>query len=138
LAVQYTYGATPATPTRAQVRRWVCAAALQPLNVTVRFVTPREGRALNQQFRGKDYATNVLTFPYENGSGDIAVCESVVVKEARAQKKPVRDHFAHIVMHGVLHVQGFDHEADVDAAQMEAHERRILQRFRIADPYVER
>jgi probable rRNA maturation factor len=141
LAVQYTYGATERLPTRAQVRRWVCAAASRPLQVTVRFVSAREGRELNHRFRHKDYATNVLTFPYsgadgETVSGDIAVCESVIVKEARAQRKSAHHHFAHIIVHGVLHLQGYDHDRDEDAQEMEMRERLILKRFRISDPYV--
>jgi probable rRNA maturation factor len=141
LVVQYTYGATERLPTREQVRRWVCAAALHPLQVTVRFVSAREGRELNHRFRHKDYATNVLTFPYGHASegtvsGDIAVCESVIVKEARAQRKSTHHHFAHIIVHGVLHLQGYDHERDEDAQEMEAQERLILKRFRISDPYV--
>jgi probable rRNA maturation factor len=143
LAVQYTYGATAALPTRAQIRRWVGAAAQMPLQVTVRFVSPHEARQLNRDFRGRDYATNVLTFPYSApsakvASGDIAVCAAVIAKEAQSQKKAAHDHFAHIIMHGILHLQGYDHQGEDDAAEMEARERLLLRRFRIDDPYVQR
>lgn len=138
LVVQYPYGASEDLPSRAQVRRWVTAAAEMPLRLTVRFVSAAEGRALNRSYRNKDYATNVLTFPYAVGQGDIAVCEAVIRKEAKAQGKTLRDHFAHIIIHGVLHLQGYDHERAEDAQVMEEKERRILKRFRIADPYVER
>jgi probable rRNA maturation factor len=144
LAVQYTYGATKSLPSRAQVRRWVCAAAQRPLQLTIRFVNEREARELNRTFRRKDYPTNVLTFPYNDDArateaqGDIAVCGAVIAKEAKAQRKPLAQHFAHIIIHGVLHLQGYDHERKADAQEMEDTEREILKRFRIPDPYAER
>jgi probable rRNA maturation factor len=144
LAVQYTCGAVSHLPTRAQVRRWVQAAAMAPLQTTVRFIGEAEARALNSQFRSKDYVPNVLTFVYETAqsapqvSGDIAICPRIVAREAKAQHKPVAEHYAHMVIHGVLHLQGFDHEKKRDAAIMESHERTALKRFRIVDPYVER
>jgi probable rRNA maturation factor len=105
---------------------------------------------LNAQFRGKDYATNVLTFAYDDGAdanrsgnrtnrgplqADIVICLPVVRREARAQRKPPREHFGHLVIHGVLHALGMDHEDEREALAMEAAETRILSRFRIADPY---
>ena len=138
LAVQY--GCEDAgLPARAQLRRWVRAAQEQALAVTIRFVTTAEGRTLNRDFRGKDYATNVLSFVYENdpvATGDLVVCLPVVKREARAQKKPLKAHMAHMVVHGMLHLQGYDHETcEQDADRMEARERQILSRFGIADPY---
>ncbi|MFT3802537.1 MAG: rRNA maturation RNase YbeY [Burkholderiaceae bacterium] len=126
---------------RAQIRRWVAAAAEMPCELTLRFVGIDEGRRLNAGFRGRDYATNVLTFPYDAPDvaiADIVVCLPVVEREAREQRKPLPEHLAHMIVHGVLHAQGYDHEDDDDAQLMEERERRILARFRIADPYRER
>lgn len=137
LAVQYAV-AGDELPDRGQVRRWVCAAQEKPLTVTVRFVDGREGRRLNHAFRGKDYATNVLTFVYEDAPvmGDLVICLPVVRREAKRQGKPVKAHLAHMVVHGMLHLQGYDHETSArDALRMEARERAILARFRIPDPY---
>jgi len=138
LAVQY--GCVDARlPARPQVRRWVKAAQETAVQVTVRFVAAREGRALNRDFRGKDYATNVLTFVYEEKpvSGDLVICLPVVAREAKAQGKPFKAHLAHLVVHGMLHLQGYDHETGAaDAARMEARERALLARFGIPDPYV--
>jgi probable rRNA maturation factor len=150
--VQYTCGALH-LPARAQVRRWAKAAVERDVALTIRFVGPTEARALNRDFRGKDYATNVLTFVYENSTGiapkkaktapqvlgkiegDIAICPSVIAKEAKEQKKTQHAHFAHTVIHGILHLQGYDHELKKDAAAMEAREIEILRNFRIANPY---
>jgi len=137
LAVQYACR-DDALPDRAQVRRWVRAAQEKPAVVTVRFVGVAEGRELNRAYRGKDYATNVLSFVYEDEpvTGDLVVCLPVVKHEAAAQGKPVRAHLAHMVVHGMLHLQGYDHETGPeDAAGMEARERAILARFHIPDPY---
>ncbi|MDO8931497.1 MAG: rRNA maturation RNase YbeY [Rhodocyclaceae bacterium] len=126
-------------PTRAQVRRWVGAAQEKPLRATVRFVDADEGRALNRSYRGKDYATNVLSFVYEDAviaMGDLVVCLPVVLREAKAQGKPLAAHLAHMIVHGMLHLQGYDHETGKrDAARMEAREREVLARFDIPDPY---
>jgi probable rRNA maturation factor len=124
-------------PTRAQVRRWVRAAQEMPATLTVRFVDNPEGRELNRAYRGKDYATNVLSFVYEDApvTGDLVICFPVVKREAAAQGKPLRAHLAHMVVHGMLHLQGYDHARPEDAARMEARERAILARFRIPDPY---
>lgn len=137
LAVQYVCN-DPALPSRPQVRRWARAAAETTAQVTVRFVDAKEGRTLNREFRGKDYATNVLSFPYETNPvvGDLVLCVPVVLRESREQHKPAAAHFAHMIVHGMLHLQGYDHETGKrDAARMEAKEREILSRFRIADPY---
>ena len=140
MAARPPYGCTGAgLPDRSQLRRWVVAAQEQALQVTIRFVDAREGRALNLDFRGKDYATNVLTFVYAEepaAIGDLVVCLPVVKREAREQKKPLKAHMAHMIVHGMLHLQGYDHETGKrDAARMEAREREILARFGIPDPY---
>lgn len=126
-------------PVRAQVRRWVRAAQELPLQGTVRFVDADEGRTLNHGYRGKDYATNVLSFVYASSPvvmGDLVVCLPVVLREAQEQGKPVAAHLAHLIVHGMLHLQGYDHETgEQDAARMEAKEREVLARFGIPDPY---
>lgn len=101
-----------------------------------------DARRLNREYRRKDYATNVLSFPYEPARGerssmigDLAICPAVVAREAREQGKPVRDHFAHLTVHGTLHLIGYDHENERDAEHMEAIERRVLAGLGIADPY---
>jgi len=136
LAVQYAL-ATEALPTRAQVRRWVKAALASDAEITVRFVDTEEGQALNRDYRGKDSATNVLSFIYESAPvvGDLVVCVPVVVREAQAQHKSAAAHFAHLVVHGVLHLQGFEHETEADAQVMEAREVEIITRLGYADPY---
>jgi len=137
LSVQYASNA-PELPTRTQVRRWVKAALDAPATVTVRFVDAIEGRALNAEYRGKDYATNVLTFVYDDDeprAGDIVLCAPVVRKEADAQGKTLLAHYAHLVVHGMLHLQGFDHERPADAAVMEARETAILAGLSLPDPY---
>jgi len=110
------------------------------LNILV--VNAREGRRYNRQFRGKDYATNVLSFPYaplpgEKSAllGDLVICAPVVAREAGAQGKPVRNHYAHLAIHGVLHLLGYDHQVELEAERMEALERRILAGLGMADPY---
>ena len=131
-------------PKRAQLRRWVAASLECDAVVTLRFVDADEGRGLNRQYRGKgkgkdkDYATNVLSFPYTpppQASGDLVLCVPVVLREAAEQKKRALDHFAHLVVHGMLHLQGYGHDSDAAAKRMEARERAILRRFGIADPY---
>ncbi len=137
LNVQYGVSARGA-PSRAQFRRWVRAALARDARITMRLVGQSEARALNRHFRGKDYATNVLTFvlrdrvPYE---GDIALCAPVVAREARAQGKSVSAHYAHLTVHGVLHLQGYDHEDPRDAAQMEKRESRLVTGFGYPNPY---
>ena len=140
LALAVQYGCNDLRlPSRPQVRRWIGAAQEQPAQVTVRFVAADEGRALNHDFRGKDYATNVLSFVYESTPlvvGDLVICLPVVLREAAEQGKPFKDHMAHMVVHGMLHLQGYDHETGKrDAARMEARECAVLARFGIPDPY---
>lgn len=137
LSVQYASNAAD-LPSRAQVRRWVRAALDDDGNVTVRFVDTIEGRALNAEYRGKDYATNVLTFVYDDAeprAGDIVLCAPVIRKEADTQRKTLAAHYAHLVVHGMLHMQGFDHERAADAKAMEARETAILARLGLPDPY---
>ena len=143
LSVQCGDRAGPWPVDRAQLRRWSLAALERDAELTLRLVGLAEGRALNAGFRGRDYATNVLTFAYDAAPArrydpvraDIVLCLPVVVREARAQRKSVRDHLGHLVVHGVLHAQGMDHEIPAQALRMEARETAILRRFRIADPY---
>jgi probable rRNA maturation factor len=120
------------------MKSWVRAALLTDVQVTLRLVGGREGRKLNRDFRGKDYATNVLTFAYpdvEPLSGDIVLCAPVIAKEARKQRKPVEAHYAHLVVHGMLHLQGYDHENNDDARIMETLEAEIVMKLGYADPY---
>ena len=114
--------------------------------ITVRIVGATEGRTLNREFRGKDYATNVLTFAYNEGAeidddeptqADIVLCTDVLEREAEEQKKTVEEHVAHLVVHGVLHAQGFDHENDEEAEEMEQLERDIMEALEYPDPYAE-
>lgn len=113
--------------------------------VNVVLFDEKSARALNREYRGKDYATNVLSFPYGEPAragnaapqllGDIVICPAVVAREAAEQGKPLRNHFAHLTIHGVLHLLGHDHETDREAARMEALERRLLASLGIPDPY---
>ena len=117
---------------------WVRAALREDAQITVRIVGEREGRALNRDYRGKDYATNVLTFVLDEGpprAGDLALCAPVVFREARSQGKDVTTHYAHLTVHGVLHLQGHEHEREADAVAMEKLETRILRRLGFPDPY---
>ena len=137
LSVQYAVH-DDALPSRSEVRRWVRAAAPGGAQVTVRFVDLREGRQLNARFRGKDYPTNVLSFPYSPApalAGDLVLCLPVVLREAQEQGKPMAPHFAHLIVHGMLHLQGYDHESDAEARIMENKEREILSRLGYPDPY---
>lgn len=123
---------------RHRVARWLRAALASPAELTVRVVGEEEGRALNRDFRGKDYATNVLTFDYERAPvvvADVVLCAPVVEREAREQGIALEAHYAHLLVHGALHAQGYDHEADADALAMEARESRIVVGLGFADPY---
>lgn len=120
-------------PSASSFRRWARAAS--GAAVTLRIVGEREGRNLNRTFRRKKGATNVLSFPYGKNYGDVVLCHPVIRREARAQGKSVAAHYAHLVVHGVLHLRGYDHEKKRDAARMEAREVRILRRAGIRDPY---
>ncbi|MBK4733458.1 rRNA maturation RNase YbeY [Noviherbaspirillum pedocola] len=129
---------------RADIRRWAQAALFAPAELAIRFVDADEGRTLNREYRGKDYATNVLTFAYtededaETTQADIILCTDVLQREAAEQEITVRSHAAHLIVHGVLHAQGYDHEDDEEAAEMEGLETEILAGLGIADPYRER
>lgn len=127
-------------PSDRRLRAWAAALLPRGATVTVRFVTPREGRRLNHEFRGKDRATNVLSFAYDHGrgaplAGDIVVCPAIVKREAREQGKPLEAHYAHMLVHGLLHLQGFDHEREGEARRMERRERSVLARLGFPDPY---
>ena len=140
LAVQYAVAAK-GLPERTALRRWAAAALAHHAQATLRIVDETEGRAFNRDFRGKDYATNVLTFAYgtdpDSGAlgGDIVLCAPVVAREAREQRKPLDAHYAHLVVHGMLHLQGYDHEDEIAAATMEAVESFIMLRLGYPDPY---
>ena len=123
-------------PAAARFRAWVRAAASGQTEVTVRLVGAAEARRLNFAFRGKDYATNVLTFAYEPGFGDIVLCPPVIGREAREQGKSLTAHYAHLTVHAILHLRGYDHARTSDAARMERAEIRILKRLGHANPYV--
>lgn len=135
-----------ALPEGKQWRRW-CQAALQrdvhKAQVSLVVVDEAEGRALNRDYRGKDYATNVLSFALNEGDtvagmplfGDLVFCAPVVAREAAEQGKRLDAHYAHLAVHGMLHLQGFDHEADDEAEAMEALETVILGKLGYADPY---
>jgi probable rRNA maturation factor len=128
-------------PGRRRLRAWAQAALERDVEVTVRVVGRAEGRRLNRDFRGRDRATNVLTFVYsEPGqplAGDIVLCAPVVEAEARAQGKARDAHYAHLVVHGMLHLQGYGHERSAAAAAMEARESEIVTRLGYADPYAD-
>lgn len=111
-----------------------------PAEVAIRFVDAEEGKALNRDYRGRGYATNVLSFPYETEpvvQGDLVICLPVVLQEAADQGKSVDAHFAHMVVHGMLHLQAYDHEeSETEAELMESREREILARLGYPDPYL--
>ena len=123
---------------RADVARWIRAALAVPAQLAVRVVDADEGLALNRDYRGQDHATNVLTFPYGDSpvlSADLVLCAPVVEAEAAAQGRALVAHYAHLIVHGTLHAQGFDHERRADAKKMEARESEILVDLGFADPY---
>ena len=137
LTVQ-TAAEAPDLPSPGTLRRLARTALARDARVTLRIVDGREGRTLNRRYRGRDYATNVLTFVYDDGvslAGDIVLCAPVVQKEARAQRKAPAAHYAHLVIHGMLHLQGYDHDRDDDAARMEARESALMRKLGYADPY---
>ncbi len=144
LSVQYADKRLADDVPRKDIRRWVQAAQFAPAEFTIRFVGEDEGRELNRDYRGKDYATNVLTFAYADGEevaeddvvqADIVLCVDVLLKEAAERGLPVVQHAAHLVVHGVLHAQGYDHEDDEEAAEMEGLETEILGELGFPDPY---
>jgi len=141
LSVQYACN-KEGLPSREDFRAWARAAlnidGKKGGQVTIRLVESAEGQELNREYRGKDYATNVLSFPYETEPlviGDLAICHPVVVREAAEQGKPLAAHYAHLVVHGMLHLQGYDHEEEPEAECMEARERDILADLGYPDPY---
>jgi probable rRNA maturation factor len=127
-------------PSAAQFKRWVRAALRVETSLTIRVVDEDEGRQLNASYRGKDYATNVLTFPLTEEPllmGDIIICAPVVAREAIEQGKSLLAHYAHMTVHGVLHLHGYDHEVDAQADLMEAMEIIIMHKLGFANPYAE-
>lgn len=140
LSVQRAMRATDA-PSRTQIIQFARAALERDAEITIRIVNEAEGRQLNHDYRHKDYATNVLSFVYETAPvvlGDLVLCAPVVTREAREQDKSAIAHYAHLIVHGVLHLQGYDHENDADAAVMEAREIEIVTGLGFANPYLER
>jgi probable rRNA maturation factor len=128
-------------PSRQQLRAWAAKALLGPVQAVLRIVDEEEGLSLNQGFRSRAYATNVLTFPYGSDdtgslSGDIALCWPIVRREASAQGKTLKAHCAHLVVHGMLHLQGLDHIKSSEAAEMEALETRIMSEMGFPNPYL--
>ena len=124
---------------RHKVTRWIRHALATDAEITVRIVGAEEGQQLNRDYRKKDYATNVLTFDYTQEplvTADLVLCAPVVEREAREQNKSLEEHYAHLLVHGTLHAQGWDHETSAaDADEMEAYETAILQELGFADPY---
>ncbi|SET54669.1 probable rRNA maturation factor [Nitrosospira multiformis] len=152
MTVQYATSTREPLPPRALLRKWVKAALAHDAEIALRIVDEEEGRRLNRDFRNKDYATNVLTFVYRDGqidpevplgekqdayplTGDIVLCAPVVENEAGQQQKDLMAHYAHLTVHGVLHLQGYDHQEDEDAKNMEETETRILAWLGYEDPY---
>jgi probable rRNA maturation factor len=138
LSLQFADRSHRAQLPRHRVARWLRAALEAPAQLTVRIVGEDEGRALNHDFRAKDYATNVLTFDYERAPvviADIVLCAPVVAREAVEQGKPLAAHYAHLLIHGALHAQGWDHERAADARRMEARERDLLRALGAPDPF---
>ena len=142
LSVQYACN-QGGLPSRPQIRAWVRAALdvdeKRGGQITIRFVEPEEGQSLNSDYRGKDYATNVLSFPYEVEpvvAGDLVICAAVVEREAAEQEKTLEAHYAHLIVHGILHLQGYDHEiGENEARLMEDKGRTILAQLGFAHPY---
>ncbi len=132
-------------PSEEDFEKWVTLALEAPFDeqceLTIRVVDDAESSHLNRTFRNKDYSTNVLSFPfpapegYENILGDMVLCAPVILKEAKEQNKKLMDHWAHLVIHGTLHLQGYDHQLEVEAEEMEAKEINILKKIGIDNPY---
>lgn len=141
LSVQYADPRLKDIVPRTDLRRWIQAALFAPAELAIRFVDAEEGRMLNRDYRGKDYATNVLTFAYSEDASeavthaDIVLCTDVLQREAAEQNKSVASHAAHLVVHGVLHAQGYDHEDEAEAEEMEGLEIEILAALGVANPY---
>jgi probable rRNA maturation factor len=123
---------------RHRVARWIRAALEVDAEITVRIVGEAEARAMNHEYRARDHATNVLTFDYAREPlvvADLVLCAPVVEREAREQRLSLQAHYAHLLVHGTLHAQGWDHERDDDAAAMESRESQLLSLLGFADPY---
>ncbi|MDX8400080.1 MAG: rRNA maturation RNase YbeY [Gallionellaceae bacterium] len=139
LSVQYAI-AYENLPTRSQFRRWIKAGLQHDVQIVLRVVDETEGRELNMNYREKDYATNVLTFTYDNEMplyGDIVICAPVVEREAHDQGKDLSAHYAHLSIHATLHLQGYEHDEEEDACEMEKLETAIMLKLGYADPYSE-
>jgi probable rRNA maturation factor len=138
LSLQFADPAHRKTLPRHRVARWIRAALDVPGEITVRIVGVEEGQALNRDFRGRDYATNVLTFDYQRAPtvvADLVLCAPVLAREAGELGIPLEAHYAHLLVHGTLHAQGFDHEVDAQARRMEARETALLRDLGYPDPY---
>ena len=138
LSLQFADARHRALLPRHKVQRWIRTALELPGEIAVRIVDADEGSALNRDFRGKDYATNVLTFDYAHEpvvQADLVICAEVVERESREAGIDIAAHYAHMLVHGTLHAQGYDHEADDEAACMEGRESEILTALGFADPY---
>jgi probable rRNA maturation factor len=118
-------------PSAVSLRKW----AVRGADVTLRIVGEAEGRQLNRTYRRRDYATNVLSFAYGGGHGDVVLCHPVIAREARAQGKSVAAHYAHLVVHGILHLRGYRHERKAEAQRMAREEIRLLRRLGLRNPY---
>jgi probable rRNA maturation factor len=134
VVIQRAAGAAPAATL---LRKYALAAILPGTQVTLRLVGTAEGRRLNRSFRKRNYATNVLSFSYDRAHGDIVLCHPVIRREAQEQRKSLAAHYAHLIVHGLLHLRGHDHARKSDAARMERTEIRILRRLGFGDPYSE-
>jgi probable rRNA maturation factor len=138
LSLQQPDGRHRGVLTRSRVARWIGAALDASAEITVRIVDDAEGRALNRDYRHKDYATNVLTFDYQRSPvvvADLVLCAPVIEREAHEQNKTIEAHYAHLLVHGALHAQGFDHERAADATKMEAREVELLAALGYRNPY---
>jgi probable rRNA maturation factor len=141
LTLQYAVDKTN-LPKRNQIKKWALAALFHDAELTIRFVDEEEGKQLNSDFRNKSYATNVLSFVYDDVindkstiTGDIVLCTSVIAQEALQQNKKLEAHYAHLIVHGVLHLQEYDHQQETEAEQMERLETEIMLNLGYADPY---
>ncbi|OIO10702.1 MAG: rRNA maturation RNase YbeY [Gallionellaceae bacterium CG1_02_60_325] len=138
LSVQYASQAKN-LPTRQQFRRWIKVALEREVRMVLRIVGEAEGRALNRDYRGKDYATNVLTFVYDDTTplaGDLVICAPVVAREAKEQGKDLLAHYEHLTLHAALHLQGYDHQKQREAERMEARETALMKKLRYPAPYL--
>ena len=142
LSLQFSNVAKPekhrAALPRHMVKKWIRHALQSDAEITVRIVDAEEGQTLNREYRKKDYATNVLTFDYTQEpvvSADLVLCAPVVAAEAKEQKKTLQAHYAHLIVHGTLHAQGWDHDLDEDAQVMELRETEIMAKLGFQNPY---